>query len=342
MSCAAILVRIATWKWPWMKMKLGRLEEALKSCDKGLRCVSVDPVRTATHALKGNILASMGDDPQELNRAESEYRAALQLDASNAIIHFTLGVVLLREEHDPDGIAQLNDYLRFSPGGPNASYARKLIAHPRRAGDRLAPSFSVHTVDGRQISLDELVGKIVVMDFWASWCGPCRESVPELKALTKKYSSSELVLVSFSADTDQQAWKDFLTKHDMDCPQSWDGDGGIRKQFDVNVFPTHLVLDQEGFIRERIVGLNPQLSVVGRLKDTLKAMLPEQTLLETENHFEKIRGRKAGIPAAHLPVAHADDLGRLVPGDFLRHPYTLPLWKSELKCAVGKADRFPA
>jgi thiol-disulfide isomerase/thioredoxin len=255
--------------------KLGQLDDALKSCDKALQCVSTDPVRTATHVLKDNILESMGADPKKLSVAESEYRAALQLDANNAMIHFNLGVVLLREGHDPDGIAELNDYLRLLPGGPNASYAKKLIANPRRAGDQLALSFSVRTLDGQQISLDQLAGKIVVLDFWATWCGPCRESVPELKALAKKYSSSELALVSFSADTDQQAWKNFISKHDREWPQYWDGDGRIRNQFGVNAFPTYLVLDQAGFIRERIAGLNPQLTVVGRLKDALKAMLPE-------------------------------------------------------------------
>jgi peroxiredoxin len=255
--------------------KLGEFDDALKSCDKALSCASEDPVRVASHNLKGNILQNMGD-PKKLSTAESEYRAALQLDPNNGMAHVNLGVVLLRESHEVDGIAELNAYLRLNPDGRDARYARKVIADPKRAGDPLAPEFSVRTLDGQEISLDQLEGKILVMDFWATWCPPCVKSVPELKELTKKYPSSKLVLISFSADSDQQAWRDFISKKDMEWPQYWDHDGRIRNAFGVSAFPTYIVVDQEGFIRERIVGLNPQLTVVGHLKDTLKAMFPPE------------------------------------------------------------------
>jgi thiol-disulfide isomerase/thioredoxin len=254
--------------------KLGQLDDALKSCDKAISCASNDQLRTTSHALKGNILRSMGNDPKKLKAAESEYESAVQLDPNSAVIHLNLGIVLLRESREPDGITELNTYLRLAPNGEDANYAKKLIADPKRAGDSLAPEFSVETLDGQQISLNQLSGKVVVLDFWATWCPPCRAAVPEFKELTKKYPPSKLVLVSFSADSDQQAWRDFISKHDMEWPQYWDKDGRIRKAFAVNAFPTYFVIDQEGFIRERIVGLNPQMSVVGRVKDALQTMLP--------------------------------------------------------------------
>lgn len=255
--------------------RLGEYNDALKSCDKGISCATYDVSRAAGHVLKGNILEGMSADPKKLKAAESEYRAALQLEPTDPVIHFYLGVVLMRESQDADGITELNSYLNQIHTGTNADYARKIIVNPKRAGDPLAPEFSVQTLDGQQISLDQLAGKIVVMDFWATWCPPCRASVPELKALTKKYPSSQLALISFSADSDQQAWRNFISKNDMEWPQDWDSDGRIRNAFGVNAFPTYLVIDQEGFIRERIVGLNPQESVVHRLKDTLHAMLPQ-------------------------------------------------------------------
>jgi peroxiredoxin len=254
--------------------KLGQLDDALKSCDKAISRASNDQLRTASHALKGNILQGMEDDPKRLRAAESEYQAAVQLDPNGAVLHLDLGVVLLRESRELDGITELNTYLRLAPNGDYVTYAKKLIANPKRAGDSLAPEFSVDTLDGQQISLNQLSGKVVVLDFWATWCPPCRAAVPEFKELTKKYPPSKLVLISFSADSDQQAWRDFISKHDMEWPQYWDKDGRIRKAFGVNAFPTYFVIDQEGFIRERIVGLNPQMSVVGRVKDALQAMLP--------------------------------------------------------------------
>lgn len=112
-----------------------------------------------------------------------------------------------------------------------------------------------------------------MLDFWATWCPPCRAAVPEFKELTKKYPPSKLALISFSADSDQQAWRDFISKHGMEWPQYWDRDGRIRAKFDVKAFPTYFVIDQDGFIRDRIVGFNEHLTVVGKLKQILQLML---------------------------------------------------------------------
>jgi thiol-disulfide isomerase/thioredoxin len=254
--------------------RLGDVDNALKSCDKAISCATDDDLRTMSHTLKGNILVEMGNDPKKLKAAESEYRAALDLKTNSPITHFDLGVTLLRESQTAEGTQELQTYLRIAPDDKNADLARKLIANPKHAGQEAAPGFKVQTLDGQQISLDQLSGKIVVMDFWATWCPPCRSSVPELKALTKKYSETKVVLISFSADKDQQAWRDFVAKKEMAWPQYWDSDGRVRDAFGVRAFPTYLVIDQDGFIHDRIVGLDPQQSVVARLKDTLREMLP--------------------------------------------------------------------
>jgi thiol-disulfide isomerase/thioredoxin len=254
--------------------RLGHPDDALKSCDKAISCASDDDLRTMSHTLKGNILVQMGNDPKKLKAAESEYRAALDLRANSAITHLNLGVTLLKESQTAEGIQELQTYLRIAPGDKDADLARKLIANPKHAGQEIAPGFKVQTLDGETISLEQLSGKIVVMDFWATWCPPCRSSVPELKALTKKYPQTKVVLISFSADSDQQAWRDFVAKKDMGWPQYWDSDGRVRNAFGVSAFPTYLVIDQDGFIHERIVGLDPQQSVVARLKDSLREMLP--------------------------------------------------------------------
>jgi len=256
--------------------RTGEFDEALKSCDKAISCATTDLVRTSSHTLKGNILQNMADDPKKLKAAEAEYRAALALDTNSANAHLNLGVVLLRESLVAEGIEELKNYLRLAPDGPDANYATKLIAFPKKAGLPLAPNFEVRTLDGQDVSLHQLAGRIVVMDFWATWCPPCVSSVPELKNLTKKYSREQLVLISFSADDDESSWRSFVAKKNMDWAQYWDHDGRIRNEFGVHAFPTYLVIDPDGFIHERIVGLDPQKTVVARLKDTLQTMLPEK------------------------------------------------------------------
>jgi thiol-disulfide isomerase/thioredoxin len=70
-----------------------------------------------------------------------------------------------------------------------------MLADPRKGREEIAPEFAFTTLQGSEISLAAMSGKILVMDFWATWCPPCRESVPELKALTRKYPNDKLVLV---------------------------------------------------------------------------------------------------------------------------------------------------
>ena len=127
-------------------------------------------------------------------------------------------------------------------------------------------------MQGQQLSLQQLAGRVLVMDFWATWCPPCRESVPELKELTRKYPTEKLVLISVSADKDENAWRDFVAKKKMDWAQYRDSDHKILEAFGIHGFPTYLVIDGDGVIKERITGLNPQETVVHRLKATLGQM----------------------------------------------------------------------
>jgi peroxiredoxin len=147
-----------------------------------------------------------------------------------------------------------------------------ILEDPRRGSQEFAPDFHLTSAQGQEFSLQGLSGRVVVMDFWATWCPSCRESVPELKDLTRKYPSDRLVLISISADEDENSWKEFIAKKKMDWPQYRDSDRTIMRAFGVHSFPTYLVMDGEGIIRQRIVGLNPRETVVHRLKETLWSM----------------------------------------------------------------------
>jgi tetratricopeptide (TPR) repeat protein len=273
-ACADCFLQMAI-----VETKTGDYDHALKDCDKAIACADTDHIREESHILKGNILENAplaGKlDPKRLKDSENEYRATLALDPASKEAHLNLGVVLLRESQQEEGLAELNNYLRLAPNGLDAPLAKKLIENPKEASRMLAPEFHVTTSTGETMALSQLAGKVVVMDFWATWCPPCRESVPELKALTRKYPADKLVVISFSADHDQEAWKNFIAQKNMDWAQYFDGDGRVRKSFGVNAFPTYIVVDANGFVYDRIVGLNPQMSIVGHLKETLKTILPE-------------------------------------------------------------------
>jgi len=246
---------------------------ALESCDKAIKSPGSDGVRAAAHNLKGTLLlASAGDDRKKMQGAEAEFQSAVQLDPKTPVFHLNLAKALLSESQDDAAKKELQVCLDCGPDAKMKDEAEKIMANPKLGRSELAPDFELTTMQGQQLSLKTLAGRVVVMDFWATWCPPCRESVPELKELTRKYPSEKLVLISVSADEKDDQWRDFVAKKKMDWAQYRDSDGKIRQAFGVYSFPTYMVIDGDGVIRERMTGLNPQQTVVHRLKATLGAM----------------------------------------------------------------------
>ena len=252
--------------------QLRQERNALEACDKAADVAANDGTRAAAHSLKGNILVGYADDPKDLAGAESEFRKAVELDSKVALYHLNLAIVLLRQSKDEAAKPELEACLAAQPDPGLAKQARSMLADPRRGRETFAPEFHVKTLTGDEISLEQFAGKVLVMDFWATWCSPCRDSVPELKALTRKYPADKLVLISVSVDEDDQAWREFIQKKHMDWMQYRDADGQLRRAFAVRGFPTYLVIDGDGIIRQRMTGLNPQETVVHRLRKDLEAM----------------------------------------------------------------------
>jgi thiol-disulfide isomerase/thioredoxin len=119
----------------------------------------------------------------------------------------------------------------------------------------------------------EFRGKVILLDFWASWCGPCRSALPNLKRLQTVYGNADFVLVSISEDDDESAWRAFVSSHNMTWPQRLDADGSIQSQFGVNALPTYVLLGRDGSVLQKLVGEDPAESIVERIGPDLKASL---------------------------------------------------------------------
>jgi thiol-disulfide isomerase/thioredoxin/Tfp pilus assembly protein PilF len=256
-------------------LRTGQSDKALESADRALASARDDRQRVLAHNLKANIYLDLSSsDGKKLARAAEEYRLAVELAPRNPLLHRNLALTLLKQGKDGEAVEELKQCLELGPDAKTAEEVRQLIADPRRGRGDFAPDFQFTSLQGQEISRHALAGRVVVMDFWATWCPPCRAAVPELKDLTKKYPRDRLVLVSVSVDEDERAWRDFVAANGMDWPQYRDSDHQIIDAFRVYDFPTYLVIDREGIVRQRIVGVNPHESVVSRLKSTLHA-LPE-------------------------------------------------------------------
>ncbi len=102
--------------------------------------------------------------------------------------------------------------------------------------------------------LPALKGKVVLLDFWASWCEPCRQSFPWMSELQHRYAGSDLVVVAVNLDQDRKLADQFLAATPAGFRVEYDPQGTLATQFDVTAMPTSVVIDRNGQVRERHKG----------------------------------------------------------------------------------------
>jgi len=210
-------------------------------------------------------------DQKKLVAAEAVFRQAVTLGNAPAIIHYNLGVSLMQLNRDEEGIAEIKEYLKAEPKGSYCETGRKLIENPRRARENFAPDFSFTSAQGEYITLDDLKGKVVLLDFWGTWCPPCVASVPDLRNLYKRYANEpSFVFISISSDGDEGVWQQFTEKNKMVWPQYRDQDRRILRAFGVRAFPSYILIDHEGIVRRMLTGWQPPTSLDEMVKRQVK------------------------------------------------------------------------
>jgi len=137
-----------------------------------------------------------------------------------------------------------------------------------------------HTVSDpsiQQLPEESMRGKVVLLDFWASWCGPCRAGLPNVRHLQSVYGDDDFMVISVSEDDDQAAWRAFVADHQMNWTQRYDADSSLQRRFQVSGLPTFILLDRDGREVQRYIGEDPGRTILERvgpdLKRTLQAKL---------------------------------------------------------------------
>jgi thiol-disulfide isomerase/thioredoxin len=113
-----------------------------------------------------------------------------------------------------------------------------------------APELELPALSGELMRLSAFKGKVVVLDIWATWCGPCREMIPHERLMVERLKDRPFALVSISVDEKKETLTNFLDKEKMPWTHLWNGsEGGIINRWDVTYYPTIYVIDAQGVIR---------------------------------------------------------------------------------------------
>jgi thiol-disulfide isomerase/thioredoxin len=126
-------------------------------------------------------------------------------------------------------------------------------------------------LDGKKIKLSSYRGKVVLFDFWATWCGPCVAMIPHEREMVEKQSGKPFALLSVNVDEDKGQLSEFLGKEKMPWSHWWDGSKGpVAKMFKVRAYPTLYLIDTKGIVRKKWIG-SPGNEVVDKAVEELVA-----------------------------------------------------------------------
>lgn len=271
--CAECLQRAFT-----LALEAGDYKTAMSAVAEALPAAGSDADRAIMHFQMGIILqrqAIAEKKDKDFSASAEDLKTALALDPTLAQAHYVYGVSLAYLHQDDAARAEFNAFLKQDKDLPAMHVrARRLVERVELARARMAPAFVVTTLDGQRVSMDSLAGKVVLIDFWATWCGPCRAALPHMRKIVEKFQGQPFVALSISLDSDEAEWKKFVAGNEMTWLQYRDGGKGqIADAFGVHAIPATFSIDADGVLEDQHVG---DANIEGKLKKLIAQALERE------------------------------------------------------------------
>jgi peroxiredoxin len=247
-------------------LALGRAPQAAELLE---RSVEDYPEFALSHKTLGQIYVAK----QELGAALASYQASFSLQPFDPDVHEAM-IRLLEQAGQSDEAARHQRYLRIRMRGGEDVVRAPLhtrvgdfelptydahfkVERGAEAADtwrgEKAPSFTVVGMDGSALSLEEFAGKALLIDFWATWCGPCKKAIPELAEMHQRYASEGLVVLGLT-DERRETVERFTRKTEIPYRLVLDADGRVKARYGVSALPTVFVVDRAGRVQDVVVG----------------------------------------------------------------------------------------
>lgn len=133
----------------------------------------------------------------------------------------------------------------------------KILPPPGPARGAPMPEFSWTALDGSVVTPESLAGKVVLLDFWASWCVPCQRAIPHLKELDRRYPEEVFQIVGVNVDEKLKSLQGWIATYGIAWPQVWDEGYKIVQPLQIRDMPTYILLDPQGRVAYSTSGYNP-------------------------------------------------------------------------------------
>ncbi len=272
-QCAECLERLAT-----LSFRAGDWEGAIRGAT-AFEAISTTPAdKGYAELLHGSAAMHLNDDQptqNELSEADEQFRAAVEHDPTLRTAVYLDGRTLAALHRDDAARVAFVHYLELAPADDKyRARAEQYVKDLQLARATMAPPFAVTTMDGRRVTLDELRGQVVLLDFWATWCVPCQQFLPRLQQMATDLKGEPFTVISVSWDEDGAAWRRYVAEHRMSWPQVRDEGHALSQIYGVDALPHTFTIDANGVLVSEVVGVGPD-DVEGRVRTLIAKAVGE-------------------------------------------------------------------